>query len=129
AGSAEAQATFALQEIDNEKDKTITDAKALLAEHRITAGEEQHLELQARDLATLRRTAVERERQLQALTQGQASADQHYEFQLDALRFDDQMATTQAAHRKIQLEMLDILYDQKKYDLEILAAKQKLAGD
>jgi lambda family phage tail tape measure protein len=63
------------------------------------------------------------------LTQQQAAQDQLFGFQTDALKFADEMATTQAEHRKAQLDMLTIAYQQKAYDLQILAGKQKLAGD
>jgi lambda family phage tail tape measure protein len=129
ATGAEEQAQFAVDDVNNERDKTISDAKSAVLQHRITQSEETHLEVLARSLALVKKIAIERERQLSALSQAQTSADQQFQFQEDSLKFADQMATTQGEHRRIQLQLLDILYDQKKYDLEILKAKQELAHD
>lgn len=129
AGTAEEQARLALQQVGVELNKSITDDKELLAKHKITAGEEQHLELQARQLADLKRQAILREEETKLLTQQQAAQDQLFGFQTDALKFADEMASTQAEHRKAQLDMLSIEYQQKAYDLQILKDKQEIAGD
>lgn len=59
----------------------------------------------------------------------QASTDKKYQFQLDDLKYADEVARTAKQHRDLQLKMLDILYEQKKFDLETLKAKQELAGE
>jgi hypothetical protein len=129
AGSVEEQAKFALQEVDVETKKTVDNAKQLLAKHRLTVGEEQHVELQAHELASLKKQLILRDEATKLLTQAQAAQDQLFGFQIDALKFADEMARTQHEHRAAQFAMLDIAYQQKKYDLQILEAKQKLAGD
>jgi hypothetical protein len=129
AGSIEDQAKFALQEVDVQTKKTIEDAQQLLKKKRLTLGEEQHIELQARELDALKKQIILRDEATKLLTQQQAAQDQLYAFATDALKSADELATTQADHRKIQLDMLDIAYQQKAYDLQILEAKQKLAGD
>ena len=129
AGSIEEQAKFALQEIDVETKKTVDNAKQLLAKHKLTAGEEKHIELQAQELASLKKQIVLRDEATKLLTQQQAAQDQLFGFATDALKAADEMATSQAEHRRIQLDMLNIAYQQKAYDLQILEAKQKLAGD
>jgi hypothetical protein len=122
-------ANLQIQRIDVEKRKTIMDAAHKLADGKITKGEDDQINLQANVLAELKKQAVLREEATKLLTQQQAAQDQLFGFQTDALKFANDNATSQAAHRKIQLDMLDIAYQQKAFDLQILASKQKLAGD
>jgi lambda family phage tail tape measure protein len=129
AGTVEEQAALAIQQVSVERDKTIADAASKLAQGKITGAENQQIDLLANQLADLKKQAILRDEQTKLLTQQQAAQDQVYGFQADALKNADQLATSQAEHRKLQLEIIDIEYQQKKYDLQILLAKQKIAGD
>jgi hypothetical protein len=124
AGGAAEQAQFQLDDITIEQAKTITDAQAALALKKITPIEEHKLELLANDLAALKAAAVMRALQVQLITEQLAAQDQAYQFQTDGLTFDDAVATTQAEHRKIQLDMLDIAYQRKAADLQGLLLQQ-----
>jgi hypothetical protein len=58
----------------------------------------------------------------------QDEADQRrFEYKADDLRFADEMATTQAEHRRLQLEILDVVYQQKEAHLRALRAELERA--
>jgi lambda family phage tail tape measure protein len=132
AGTSQQRAALALQIIqlehdsqDAEIDDRVRRAERDKAEGRITEGALQEVETQAATLKekndALTRLKVQafaeeqQQQKEQALTE---AADQRYEFELDNLHAADQMATTAAEHRRIQLQILDLQYEQKRLDLE-----------
>jgi hypothetical protein len=123
------EAALKVQQLRIARDKTINDAAQLLATHRITASEFEMIKVRAEELDNLKEKAVLNARDIALLTQQQAVLDQTYGFQLDGLRFADEMATTADDHRKAQLAILKVVYDQKLADLKILEEKQRIAGD
>jgi hypothetical protein len=132
AGTSQQRAALALQIIQLEhdsQDAEINDrvrrAERDKAEGRITEGALQEVETQAATLKekndALTRLKVQAVTEEQMQRQEQALADatqQRYEFELDNLHAADQMATTAAEHRRIQLQILDAQYEQKRLDLE-----------
>ena len=67
-------------------------------------------------------------RQVATLQRQDEKQQRSFEYQVDDLRFADQMATTQAAHRRLQLQILDVVYQQKEAHLRTLKAQLELAG-
>jgi lambda family phage tail tape measure protein len=132
AGTSQERATLALQIIqlehdsqDAEIDDRVRRAERDKAEGKITAGALQEVETQAaalkekNDALTRLKVQAFKEEQQQKKEQALADAtDQRYEFELDNLHAADQMATTAAEHRRIQLQILDLQYEQKRLDLE-----------
>jgi hypothetical protein len=102
--------------------------KATGFQQGITEKQAEILRAKADEVDAAKRAAVEQQRLLQKLDSQQATLDQQYGFQTDDLKFADEMAKTAGEHRRIQLEILDIQYAQKQADLQILLAKQQLAG-
>jgi hypothetical protein len=94
----------------------------------ITEAQARILNAKVQELDAAKKNAIAQQRQLAALDSQQATFDQQYGFQLDGLKFDDEMAKASSDHRKLQLEIIDIEYKQREADLEILLNKQKLAG-
>lgn len=123
------EASLKVQQLRVERDKTISDAQSLLNHKKITAAEFDTIRLRANQLDNLKEQKVLDDRDIKLMEQDQAIKDQMFGFQTDALKFADEMATNSSDHRKVQLEMLDIAYKQKAYDLQILEAKQMLAKD
>jgi hypothetical protein len=126
---ANEEAALKVQQLRVARDKTINDAAQMLVEHKITASEFEMIKVRAEELDNLKEKAVLNARDIALLTQQQAVLDQTYGFQLDGLRFADEMATTADDHRKAQLAILKVVYDQKLADLKILEEKQRIAGD
>lgn len=94
----------------------------------ITEKQAEILSAKAQELDAAKKNAIEMQRQLQSLDSKQANQDQQYGFELDGLKFAEEMAKSTDAKRRLQLEILDIQYQEKEADLQILLAKQKLAG-
>jgi lambda family phage tail tape measure protein len=68
--------------------------------------------------AAVKKTALVEEQLAKAEQANFEAADQQKKFALDALRVADNLATTQADHRRIQLQILDSEIAQRRYELE-----------
>jgi lambda family phage tail tape measure protein len=136
AGSYNQRAQIADREVEAETKKLMDSiqeqldlGKATGFQQGITEEQAKILRAKANQLDQDRKAAIEQQRYVQALDDIQQTTDQRYQFAANDLHFADDMARTQAEHRAIQLQILDITYQQKEYDLRILLAKQQLAGD
>jgi hypothetical protein len=132
AGSNEQHLQISLQLIDIEqtiKDKAIDEevakAKRERAEGKITDAALRQVELKASILkgeaaqeAAVKKQALVEEQLAKAEQANFEAADQQKKFALDALRVADSLATTQADHRRIQLQILDSEIAQRRYELE-----------
>jgi lambda family phage tail tape measure protein len=132
AGSNEQHLQISLQLIDIEQsirdaaiDEEVAKAKRERAEGKITAAALQQVEQKAAILkgeaaqeAAVKKTALVEEQLAKAEQANFEAADQQKKFALDALRVADSLATTQADHRRIQLQILDSEIAQKRYELE-----------
>jgi lambda family phage tail tape measure protein len=132
AGSNEQHLQISLQLIDIEQsikdsaiDEEVAKAKRELAEHKITDAAYQQvlhkaaiLKGEAAQEAAVKKTALVEEQLAKAEQANFEAADQQKKFALDALRVADNLATTQADHRRIQLQILDSEIAQRRYELE-----------
>lgn len=132
AGSSEQRAELDLQIIQIEHDMQAAEindrvrrAERDKAEGKITEGALQQVEAQAvvlrarNDQATALKLQAFVESQMARQEQALFEADdQRYRFALENLQFADQMATTQADHRRIQLAILDTQFEQRRLELE-----------
>jgi hypothetical protein len=132
AGSSEQHLQIAVQLVEIEKtvrlsaiDEEIAKAKRERAEGKITAAALQEAEKKGAILKAEAETEAQVKLQLiveRELTQHDhdlvALADQQLRFRMDALHTADQLATTQADHRRIQLAILDAEIEQQRLQLE-----------
>jgi hypothetical protein len=132
AGSNEQHLQISLQLIDIEQtirdkaiDEEVAKAKRENAEGKITDAALRQVELKASILkgeaaqeAAVKKTALVEEQLAKAEQANFEAADQQKKFALDALRVADSLATTQADHRRIQLQILDSEIAQRRYELE-----------
>jgi uncharacterized protein (TIGR02594 family) len=125
--SAAAQLRVAQQQHDAEKTK-IADS---LAEGKYGEATSQLAQARARQLQSANDAALtEKQAQIaqaafvKTSTQLQKAQDQRYQYQLDDLKFADQFARSSEEKRRLDLEIIDIEYQQKKTDLEALKARQ-----
>jgi hypothetical protein len=131
-GTNEQHLAISLQLIEIERkladsaiDQQVARAKRDLAEHKITQAAYDEVVTQSAILkqkndqrAALERQALSEQqiaRQDQALFE---ATNQQYKFTLDALHAADGLATTQADHRRIQLQILDAEIEQQRLELE-----------
>jgi hypothetical protein len=132
AGSSEDRAKLDLQVIDLEHamqaadiDHRVAQAQRQFADKQITKATLDQVIAQAAVLRSKNdeKTAIEKralvEERLTRAEQAQfEGADQQRKFQIDALQAADQLATTAADHRRIQLQILDAEIEQKRLELE-----------
>jgi hypothetical protein len=132
AGSSEDRAKLDVQIIQLEHEMQaaeiahhVSQAQRDYADHKITKNALLEVEAGAKVLQA--RNDQLTQVQLQALIEDQLSrqeqalfnaADQRYKFQLDALHTADDLATTQADHRRIQLQILDEEIEQQRLELQ-----------
>jgi hypothetical protein len=119
-GGYDTQADLASQEIESQRLAQQAAIEKQKDASQITDQQAQELSLQADSLAAARQAVIARHKYLDGLNQLADSARQESEFQVEDLRFADDMAKTQTEHRKIQLEILDVQYKQKEADLNRL---------
>jgi uncharacterized protein (TIGR02594 family) len=133
---ADAQATMQLVRAQAEHDADAQQIATNLAEGKYGEATSKLAQARAQQLTAAndqvlheRQAAISLEAYVKSLDDRQRAFDQLHGFQIDDLKFADGNARTAREHRDLQLQMLDILYEQKRYDLLTLKAKQELAGE
>jgi hypothetical protein len=114
------QADLQMQEIEAQRQATQAAIQKQRDAGQIDDDQAQELSVQADNLAAAREAAIAHRKYTDSLNQLAEMAKQNSDFQIDDLRFADEMAKTQSEHRKIQLEILDVQYKQKEADLQRL---------
>jgi hypothetical protein len=66
---------------------------------------------------------------LRWLSDRDATASQQAGIQLDQKRFEDSIARTTDQHRRLQLDIVNLIYEEKKRHLEYLKAQAELVGN
>jgi tape measure domain-containing protein len=123
------------QQFEAELDDRVRRAKRDFAEGKITETTLKEVEAHAATLRAkhdeadlLQRQMIAQEAILHRKEREAALVERNYENQLEGLRFSDEMAETQAEHRRIQLDIIDTLYKQKEAHLRALKAQLEFAG-
>jgi hypothetical protein len=84
---------------------------------------ESELQLANDRLRDQRRTNVLVHRFMEQQDDLQKSADDYYQSKIEGLRYEEEIARTADERRRIELDIIDALYAQRKYDLEIARKK------
>jgi hypothetical protein len=129
-GDYRQQADIARQQLDAENKKLVDGiseqeelGKATGYQQGITAAQGEILRAKAAELNRTREAAVSLAEYERFLKETQQTADQSYQLQIEDLRGIDDRVRTQDEHRHVQLEILDLVYEQKRMDLEYLQAQ------
>jgi lambda family phage tail tape measure protein len=117
------QADLAAEEVEAQRKARVADIQKQLDAGRITAEQAKTLTIQADDAAAAQAAVIARRKLADGLEQQAKLIQQGLGFQVDDLKFADEVATTQAEHRRIQLAILDITYQQKEAELRYLQAQ------
>lgn len=72
---------------------------------------------------------IERQKEIRQIQSSDQDAEQDAKFRADALEYQDSIATTQADHRRLQLDILDIVYQEKEAHLRSLKLLAEKNGD
>lgn len=132
----EAQAKAAQQQVFAEEKRANTAIHNDLEEGRYGEATSKVAQARAAELLALNHSvaveklkAIELQRQIQQIRDADEAQQRLFEYKIDDLRFADDMAKTQAEHRRLQLQILDIVYQEKQAHLENLKAIALKSGD
>jgi hypothetical protein len=132
----EAQAKFAGQLVESYHRRIQRDIENDAAEAKKAGLDAETVDLQSKALIELntkvknqKLTNIEIRKQMKLAQEANELARQRSDFQIDELQFQDEMATTRKEHLRLQLDMVDIVYQQKKKDLEFLLLQEKRNGN
>lgn len=125
----QAQADFAGKQLDAEQQRYETQLKADVEDHRLTDKQAELLVERSRQVTAVRKANLEQRTKLRLLEDQNRTLQQESEFKIEGLRYADEIARTQDAHRKIQLEIIDALYKQREADLKLAKAKALAAQE
>lgn len=123
------QADFALQMVDAQRDRYLATLENDKNDGRLREEQVEELKLKADAIATQRKSNIEARRALDKAEDANRTAQQESELKLEGLRYADEIARTQEEHRRIQLEILDLMYEQREADLRLAKAKAEAAGN
>lgn len=119
-GGYDTQALLAAAAVDAEKAKQLDSIQQQLDEHKITEAQAEKLRAEADDLATAKKAVIAHQAYVDGLNAAAERQQLIAGFREQDLQFADQMATTQKQHRQLQLDLLDIVSQQKVAELERL---------
>lgn len=125
----DAQAQFAKQQVEADQKRYELSIQNDVNDHRISAEQGKLLVEKSKAVAAQREANVDARKMIQKLEEQQRVLDQESDIRLEGLRYADEIAKTQDAHRKVQLEILDALYAQREADLRIAKAKAEAANN
>lgn len=123
----EAQAEFAMKMVDAEQKRFEQAVQNDINDGRIREEQGQLLIEKSRAVAQQRKANIEARKDLEQLEEANRDLAQAREFQIEDLRYREEIARTAAEQRRIQLDIIDLLYAQKEADLKIAKAKAEAA--
>jgi hypothetical protein len=124
----DAEADYAIKQIQLEQDAYGKGLDRQVADNKLNAADAEALKAKYATLTFEKAKAIETQRSLQNMQRADEADQRSFQYQVDDLRFADEMATTQAEHRRLQGEILDVVYQQKEAHLKALKAELELAG-
>jgi hypothetical protein len=124
-----AQADFARLMVDAEQARYEQGLTNAVNDERLREEQAKLLVEKSRAVTTQKKANIAAREQLDMMEEARRDAELDAEFRMEGLRFEDEMAKTQSARRRIQLEILDIMYAEKEAQLRLAKAKAEQAGD
>lgn len=124
----EAQFAAALESIRAEQANYESALDRKVADERLNAADAAALKIKHAQLTAERSKAVELDRQLSRMERQSEANERLFQNRIDELRFADEMATTAGAQRDVQMQLLDVTYQQREAALRELKARLELAG-
>jgi murein DD-endopeptidase MepM/ murein hydrolase activator NlpD len=123
------QADFAKQQVDADQKRFELAVQNDVNDGRLREEQGALLIEKSKAVALQRKANIDARLTIQQLEEQQRNLDQEAGFRVEALRYADQIARSQAEHRRIQLQIIDALYAQREADLRIAKAKAEAAGN
>jgi murein DD-endopeptidase MepM/ murein hydrolase activator NlpD len=125
--NAELQAEAAADQVKLEQGNRDAAIQNDVEEKKITQAQADQLKAKVDAIAAEKLKTIAIRKQLRLLQEQDAADQQASGFKVEALQYADENARTQAEHRRLQLEILDLVYEEKKKHLETLKAQAELA--
>jgi murein DD-endopeptidase MepM/ murein hydrolase activator NlpD len=123
------QAAFAKQQVDADQKRFELSVQNDVNDGRLREEQGALLIEKSKAVALQRKANIDGRLAVQQLEEQQRNLDQEAGFRVEALRYADQIARSQAEHRRIQLQIIEALYAQREADLRIAKAKAQAAGN
>lgn len=133
---AQAQAKAARDQVDAEEKAALQKIQSNLSEGKYGEATSQLAQERAKQLtdaveqtAAQKRITLQTRNLAQSLQDGDQRLSQLAQFHVDELRYQDSIARSSAEHRRIQLEIIDAVYEEKKRHLEVARNLALMAGE
>lgn len=127
--SAQQELELALRRIDAANDNVQRDIEMAAAKGEITRIEAIELTLKNEALSEQEKANAAARAAIRQIEE-QAEVDQRiWQLKIDDLEFQDEMARSTAEHRRIQLQIIEALYAQRRSELEAAKAAAEKAGN
>jgi len=135
-GDYHAQATLARQQVETENKKLLDGideqeelGKATGYQQGITHAQAEILRAKAGEVLKTKEASASLAEYERFLKETQQTADQSKQLQIQDLQAIDDRVQTQGEHRRIQLDILNLVYEQKRMDLDYLKAQALRNGN
>jgi murein DD-endopeptidase MepM/ murein hydrolase activator NlpD len=100
-----------------------------VSEGKLTQAQADELKAIQEQIRAQRDKNIETRKQIELLGEQDEAARDGYEFSLELLRGQEAFARTANSRRDIELQILDLVYEEKEKHLETLKAQAELAGN
>lgn len=123
----EAQADFARQRVDADQQQFEISVQNAVNDGRLREEQAKLLLEKSEAVALQRKANIDARASIERMEDDLRTIQQESDFRIEGLRYADEIARTQAEHRRIQLQIIEALYAQREADLRIAKAKAEAA--
>ncbi len=127
--SIDGQAEYAKKQVEADQRRYELAIQNDVNDRRISDAQGKLLIEKSKAVTAQRNANIEARKMIQKLEEQQRNLAQESDIRVEGLRYADEIAKTQDAHRAIQLEILNALYQQRDADLRLAKAKADAAGN
>lgn len=120
------QAEYAAEMVRAEQDRLNLAIQNDVEEKKLTQAQADILKAKTEELAQQKLKNIEIRKQVDLIRQADEAMQDEYAYRLDQLKFQDEFARTQGQRRVLQLQILDLVYEEKRLHLEYLKAQAVL---
>lgn len=121
--NVEAEARFAQARVDEEQRLFELQIQKAVNDGRIRDEQGKELIERSKTVAEQRKVNIEMRRFVRSLEERQLAVDQEYQFRIEELQYLKEVARTTDERLKIELQIIDLSYEQRDFDLRIARAK------
>jgi hypothetical protein len=123
------EAEFAAQRVKADADRQKLAIQNDVEEGKLKQADADLLKAKVDEVANQKLKTVETRKQIELAKEQFELDDQRRKFAIDELRWVDEKAKTASEHRRIQLSIIDLVYEQRKKELEYLKLQAERNGN